>query len=84
MSAAARRSIQAMLEKTQAEAAKTVAQAEGQAKANLILASSITDKLLEKQRLEIQDRWINRWNGVMPTVTGGGNGMLLQVPTQKP
>jgi regulator of protease activity HflC (stomatin/prohibitin superfamily) len=69
------------LQKTQAEAAKTIAQAEGQAKANLILANSITDKLLEKQRLEIQDRWINRWNGVMPTVTGGGNnGLLLQVP----
>jgi regulator of protease activity HflC (stomatin/prohibitin superfamily) len=70
------------LAKTQAEVAKKIANAEGDAKANLILSNSITDKLLEKQRLDIQDRWISRWNGQQPSVVAGGNGsgILLQVP----
>lgn len=68
------------LQRTQAEAQKRIAEAEGLAKANQVLASSITDKLLEKQRLDIQDRWINRWNGQMPQVTTNGNGVLFQVP----
>jgi len=68
------------LQQTEAEANKTVAAAEGLAKANKILAESITDKLLEKQRLDIQDRWINRWNGTTPSVVTGGNGMLMTMP----
>lgn len=69
------------LAQTQAEVAKTVAQAEGLAKANDIVGRSITQNLLEKQKLDIQDRWIARWNGQRPQVeSGSGSGMLLQLP----
>jgi len=71
------------LAQTQAEVAKMIANAEGTAKANRIVAESITENLLKKQQLDIQDRWINRWNGVTPSVTTSGNGMFLTVPTQK-
>lgn len=68
---------------TQADAAKAVASAEGQAKANQVLASSITDKLLAKQQLDIQDRWIARWNGQTPTVTTGSQTLMtLPLPKQ--
>src|SRR5258708_5067170 len=69
------------LAKTRADAAKKIAEADGLAKANQVLASSITDKLLEKQRLDIQDRWIARWDGhraQQEINTGNGMGMILQ------
>jgi regulator of protease activity HflC (stomatin/prohibitin superfamily) len=66
------------LASTQAEAAKMIAQAEGQAKANQIVSSSITDNLLKKQALDLQAQWINRWNGVRPQVESGvGNGGFI-------
>ena len=65
---------------TQADAAKTVAAAEGLAKANDALSKSITPMLLEKQRLDIQDRWIARWNGITPSVTSGNGGLLMTLP----
>jgi regulator of protease activity HflC (stomatin/prohibitin superfamily) len=68
------------LASTQAEVAKQVAAAEGQAKANRILSDSITENLLKQRQLDIQDRWINRWNGVTPTVSSGTNGTLLNLP----
>jgi regulator of protease activity HflC (stomatin/prohibitin superfamily) len=77
---------------SQADAAKAVAAAKGQAEANQALTAGITDKLLEWQKLQLQsqqlavtDRWINRWNGVMPTVTAGSEnpGLLLNLPVSK-
>jgi regulator of protease activity HflC (stomatin/prohibitin superfamily) len=71
------------LAQTEAEVAKRVKYAEGEAKYNQTLAASITPALLEKQKLDIQDRWIARWNGVMPQVTTGTNGMFLaNIPPQ--
>lgn len=65
---------------TQADVAKTITTAEGLAKANDIIGRSITSNLLEKQRLDLQDRWIARWDGHRPTVESGtGTGMILQV-----
>jgi SPFH domain / Band 7 family len=65
---------------TQADAAKTIAAAEGLAKANMALSQSITPNLLEKQRLDLQAQWISRWNGVTPTVTSGDGGLLMTLP----
>lgn len=66
----------------QADAAKQVAAAQGLAQANDILSRSITPQLLQKQQLDIQDRWINRWDGRTPSVTSGNNGnMLYQLPS---
>lgn len=72
------------LKQSQADAAKRIAAAEGEAKANEILSRSLTPAVvtwqqlvLQKQQLDVQDRWINRWNGTMPTVTAGNGGNML-------
>ena len=74
------------LAQTQAEAAKAVAAATGQAESNKVLANSITPQLLEWQRIQLQwqqlavtDRWIAHWDGKLSQVSTGGNspGMFL-------
>jgi regulator of protease activity HflC (stomatin/prohibitin superfamily) len=51
-------------------------EAEAQAKANQLLAASITPTLVQYEQMK-------KWNGQMPTVTGGGTP-LIQLPTAKP
>jgi regulator of protease activity HflC (stomatin/prohibitin superfamily) len=52
------------------------AEAEAQARANRMLAESMTPTL-------VQYRMVDKWNGVMPTVAGGGMPMIqLPVPKQ--
>jgi regulator of protease activity HflC (stomatin/prohibitin superfamily) len=77
---------------TQAEAAKKIAEAEGDAKslvtraqgeadANRIRQNSLTPQLLELRRIENNRAMIDKWNGQLPTVqTGQGGGMILQLP----
>lgn len=63
--------------KAEGEARARIAEAEGEAKANLELANSITPNLLEWRKLEV----MSKWNGVLPMVSsGGGQGMILQLP----
>jgi regulator of protease activity HflC (stomatin/prohibitin superfamily) len=76
---------------TQAEAAKKIAEAEGDARsavmraqgeadANRIRQNSLTPQLLELRRLENQRALIERWNGQLPSVETGQNGLMLQLP----
>ncbi|HEY6387320.1 MAG TPA: SPFH domain-containing protein [Candidatus Acidoferrum sp.] len=77
---------------TQAEAAKKIAEAEGDAKslvtraqgeadANRIRQNSLTPQLLELRRIENSRALIEKWNGQLPTVEAGqGSGMILQLP----
>ena len=76
---------------TQAEAAKKIAEADGEAKsavtrakseadANRIRQTSLTPQLLELRRLENQRALIDRWNGQLPTVESGQGTMLMQLP----
>jgi len=78
---------------TQAEAAKKIAEAEGdaqsainrakgEAEANRIRLSSLTPQMLELRRLENQRSLIEKWNGQLPTVESGGSGggLILQMP----
>jgi regulator of protease activity HflC (stomatin/prohibitin superfamily) len=77
---------------TQAEAAKKIAEAEGDAKslvtraqgeadANRIRQNSLTPQLLELRRIENNRTLIDKWNGQLPTVESGqGSGMILQLP----
>ncbi len=80
------------LVQAQADAAKLVAAAEGQAKAqvavatgeaesNRLRAASISENIIKWQQLTVTDRWIEKWNGQVPTVQTGGNspGMLLDI-----
>jgi regulator of protease activity HflC (stomatin/prohibitin superfamily) len=80
------------LQTTQAEAAKKIAEAEGDAKslvtraqgesdANRIRQNSLTPQLLELRRIENNRALIDKWNGLLPTVESGqGGGMILQLP----
>jgi regulator of protease activity HflC (stomatin/prohibitin superfamily) len=77
---------------TQAEAAKKIAEAEGDAKslvtraqgeadANRIRQSSLTPQLLELRKIENNRALIDKWNGQLPTVESGqGGSMMLQLP----
>ncbi|HYL86816.1 MAG TPA: SPFH domain-containing protein [Candidatus Angelobacter sp.] len=77
---------------TQAEAAKKIAEAEGDAKslvtraqgeadANRIRQNSLTPQLLELRRIENSRAMIDKWNGQLPAVQSGqAGGMLLQLP----
>jgi regulator of protease activity HflC (stomatin/prohibitin superfamily) len=77
---------------TQAEAAKKIAEAEGDAKslvtraqgeadANRIRQNSLTPQLLELRRIENNRALIDKWNGQLPTVeSGSGGGLLMQLP----
>lgn len=70
------------LQQVQADSAKRIAEAEGQAKANEIVSSSITPQLLQRQALDIQDRWISRWNGQRPQTEispNAGTGFMLNL-----
>ncbi|MCC6316705.1 MAG: prohibitin family protein [Gemmatimonadaceae bacterium] len=53
-----------------------LAEAEAQARANRLLAESVTPTL-------VQYRMIEKWNGAMPQVAGGGTP-LIQLPVPKP
>lgn len=59
-----------------AEAA--VAQADGQAKANKLLAESLkqSPETIEFRRLEVREKEIAKWNGVLPTTIFGGSGAV--------
>ena len=79
---------------TQAEAAKKIAEADGDAKsavtrakgeadANRIRQNSLTSQLLELRRLENNRALIEKWNGQLPTVETSGQGaLMLQLPRQ--
>jgi regulator of protease activity HflC (stomatin/prohibitin superfamily) len=81
---------------TQAEAAKKIAEADGDAKsmvtraqgeadANRIRQNSLTPQLLELRRIENEQALIEKWNGALPEVEAGqGSGMILQLPKPAP
>jgi regulator of protease activity HflC (stomatin/prohibitin superfamily) len=84
------------LVQSQADAAKLVAAAEGQAKAqvavangeaesNRLRAASISPNIIEWQKLAVTDRWIAKWNGQVPQVQAGSNGpgMLLDIKPER-
>lgn len=60
-----------------------VKEAQGQAKANALIAASVTPQLLQWKQLEIKQLEMSRWNGQRPAVEAGvGTGMLLQTPKE--
>src|SRR5215472_2834760 len=79
---------------TQAEVAKTVAEAEGEARSaierargeaesNRLRQASITPQLLEWKRLENQRALIDRWNGELPrTVLSDKAGLMMPLPNE--
>lgn len=56
----------------QAQADAAVIKAQGEAEANELLSGSLTDKILLQM-------YIDRWNGILPSVTSGETGLMLNV-----
>lgn len=66
-----------------ANAAKDVAQAEGEAAAMRAKSASITPQFMELKKLEIQEKAIAKWNGTVPTMmNGSGSGLLFNIPVK--
>jgi regulator of protease activity HflC (stomatin/prohibitin superfamily) len=65
-----------------AEALKAIAKAEGEAKANNVVASSITPNLLEWRRLQIAEWTVGRWNGQRPYFEGAGANLMFAMPSK--
>lgn len=56
-----------------AEAEAILKQAQAQADANKLLEESLSEKVIAYEQIQ-------KWNGVMPKVTGGDGGLLINVP----
>lgn len=63
--------------KEKAEAQKTIAKAEGAARSNQILNNSITPTLMDWERLQIQRKTIEKWNGQRPFYEGSGANLMF-------
>ena len=53
------------------EAQQEVAAARGQAESLALLRQAATPETIELKRLENESKAIDKWNGVLPGVTGG-------------
>ncbi len=61
-----------------AAAEAKMAQAEAEAKANDLISASLTPALLEMKKLEIEQLKANKWDGKLPTISGGeGTSLIL-------
>ena len=58
-----------------ADAEAILAEAQAQADANKLLEESLSNKVLVYEQIE-------KWNGVMPKVTDGGNGLFLNIDVE--
>jgi regulator of protease activity HflC (stomatin/prohibitin superfamily) len=70
------------LRKMKAEAAKTVATAEGEAASMRAKSSAITPQFMELKKLEIEAERVHKWSGTLPTtlITSGGSNMMFNMP----
>jgi len=60
------------LERIKTEAEQRVVEARGQAEALKVQKQEVTPELIRLREVENQKAAIEKWNGVLPTVTGGG------------
>jgi len=67
------------VERVKKEAEAAIEKARGEAEAQREQAQSITPEYLELKKIETQAQAIARWNGILPTTTGG-DGMLFSLP----
>ena len=65
------------VDQAHAEAEVEIAKAQGVAKANDILASSLTDRLVTYKQLEINRIQADKWNGAMPSTVAGSNVPMM-------
>ncbi len=64
---------QAILNKTEIDKAKAEAEANKTRKEAM-------KEIIEMKELEIQQQWIEKWDGSVPTVQSGNGGTMIQIP----
>jgi regulator of protease activity HflC (stomatin/prohibitin superfamily) len=76
-----------MAKQAEAEAKVLVAKAQGQAQATLIQARAESEANQLRQKtltpLLIQQEWVAKWNGVLPTTNAGGASLMLGIGKEK-
>lgn len=67
------------------DAKAAIARAEGQAAANRKISESISPNVLEWRRLDLQNKWMDKWGGQVPTYYAGpaGANLMFQMPGSK-
>lgn len=70
------------LRRVEFEAAQELAIKQAEAEGLRLQKDQITKELIELRRVEMQLKWVEQWNGVMPTFMMSGNSpdMLLNMP----
>lgn len=59
------------LEQVKFEAEQRIAQAQGEAEALRLQKQQVTTELLQLRQIEVQRMAVEKWNGILPQVTGG-------------
>lgn len=72
------------LDRVKVEAEQTIAAAKAQAEALRLQKASISPDLIELRKIEANLKAIEKWNGVLPNVTGAGAVPFIGVNQAKP
>ncbi|MDT8286150.1 MAG: hypothetical protein RQ748_03480, partial [Elusimicrobiales bacterium] len=65
------------------EAESMIAKAKGEAEALRLQRLQVTPNMIELRKVEAQLRAIEKWNGVLPTYTGGGAVPFISMQANK-
>ncbi|ULO08227.1 prohibitin family protein [Paenibacillus sp. 19GGS1-52] len=72
------------LRRIEIEAKQKVAQAQAEAESLRLKKQEVTAELIQLKQIEVQEKALEKWNGVLPTVTGGATPFVdIQALTQK-
>lgn len=72
----AKREAEIEVAKAEGEKKATIARAEGQAEAQRLLGKTVSAEIIELKRIEAQMDAIKKWDGKLPSVTGGSMPMF--------
>lgn len=72
------------LRRIEIEAKQKVAQAQAEAESLRLKKQEVTPELVQLKQIEVQEKALDKWNGVLPSVTGGATPFVdVQSFTQK-
>ncbi|MFE4714037.1 MULTISPECIES: prohibitin family protein [unclassified Paenibacillus] len=72
------------LRRIEIEAKQKVAQAQAEAESLRLKKQEVTPELVQLKQIEVQEKALDKWNGVLPTVTGGATPFVdVQALTQQ-
>lgn len=72
------------LRRIEIEAKQKIAQAQAEAESLRLKKQEVTPELVQLKQIEVQEKALEKWNGVLPTVTGGATPFVdIQSLTQK-